>query len=170
MTPKNLAAAVALFAVSAAVPMLILTPRLARASLRTIAGPACVPGPGQPSGGPGSCDNVSANDYTCTWTCVAPNDSVQYPVGNLTGVYVDGYLYDAGVLNVFWQKTSYSGTYYEDHFGGSYKSGTTFDVYVFANNVTTNPSEYDYMWTQVEMYENPGYLSIFYGVSYAYSP
>jgi hypothetical protein len=171
MKTREWVAPVTLFVVSAAIPMAFLTPRLARASTRTISGAACTQiEPSTTGGDYALCSNVAAYGYACDWVCVAPNDSVQYPGANLQGVYADGYLYDAGTVAIFLDRQSYTGTFSQDTSLTRVAASVPFDIYLAAANVKTSPSEWDYLWTHVQTYEDPGDATLFYGVGYLYSP
>jgi hypothetical protein len=125
---------IGLFMLSAAVPMIAPSSRLAAAQsvVRTISGMAC---------------HEAANGSTHDWICPASVGSLN-PTSSITGAYFDWWQSAGqGTVELSLNRFSYTGTVTMDSRTLTTDATTNqYDAYLAANLIKNNSSSYDYLW------------------------
>jgi hypothetical protein len=131
MSLKKAAAGGMLFLASAAVPFALLAPRTAVSGVRAVSRW-------------GGCDKYNSGGW---WACagVAGTD---FPTSSVTGAYFEFIRYHpfSGSFNL--KKTSYTGTQYVDSVSASFTDSGWTEIWVPANQVRANPSQWDFLATE----------------------
>lgn len=128
MKTKKIAAGGALFLASAALPFVLLTPKTAASTTRSVTANGGCTGSGQ--------------NYTCLG--VVGSD---FSTSSLTGAWFEFARWNGSMtVAAKLKRATYTGTVSQDTASGTYSGGGWSEIWVQAVNTSQNGSEYDFLW------------------------